>query len=132
MTRILFSILAGSLATAAAVIAADTKTGVMFLAGGICLLILQAALLSDSRRARSLARFIEGVCDSMENLRPRSPRSPVRRDGPVSGLTTEAEDLKSALVNLGMNPRKAHIASAQAARNGGTLSEMIRRATANA
>ena len=67
MTRILISLLVGSLFTAGAVIAADTATGVMFVAGAICLLILQAAILCSARRARAVAHFILGVCDTLEH-----------------------------------------------------------------
>ena len=66
MTRFCIAFLAGSLLTAAGVMLADSRTGIMFIAGGIALLILQAALLASTARARALSRFIVAVCDSLD------------------------------------------------------------------
>ena len=125
MTRFCIAFLAGSLLTAAGVILADSRTGVMFIAGGIALLILQAALLASTARARRFAGFIVAVCDSLDTPGHATPQiAPKPQGGQV------VEDLTSALVNMGMKNRKraAEIALT-AASEGGTLPEMIRRAT---
>ena len=125
MTRFCIAFLAGSLLTAAGVMLADSRTGVMFIAGGIVLLILQAALLASTARARAFSRFIVAVCDSLDTPAKTTPQiAPKAQSGQV------VEDLTSALVNMGMKNRKraAEIALT-AAEGGGTLSEMIRRAT---
>ena len=97
MTRILISLLVGSLFTAGAVIAADTATGVMFVAGAICLLILQAAILCSARRARAVAHFILGVCDTMEHRQESRQRAAVKQGRAVSqGMRREfRESMKS-------------------------------------
>ena len=127
MTRILIAFLAGSLLTCAGAIAADYRTGIMFIAGGILLLVFQVAGLASLSRARAFARFIDGVCDSLEQggkSRP-SPPQPLRQPDQQA-----VSDLTSALVNMGMvSKKKAAAIATQAAAAGGTLPEMIIRAT---
>jgi hypothetical protein len=127
MTRILIAFLAGSLLTCAGAIAADYRTGIMFIAGGILLLVFQVALLASLSRARAFARFIVGVCDSLEQGRKSRPGAPEAHQQPN---TQVVEDLTSALMNMGMKSRKHAIDIAtQSAAAGGTLPEMIMRAT---
>jgi hypothetical protein len=133
MRNILLAFLAGSLITATAVIFADTRTGWMFIAGVICCLILQTALLCSVAHARVLARFLDGVCDSMESVKTIRPASRNPRATPV--LTETASDpritdLTSALVNCGMGRTKAAAIAQQAAEAGGSFEDMFRRATA--
>lgn len=129
MSKIAFAFLAGSLLTCAGIITADYRTGVMFIAGGVCLLIAQLALISNVKRAQRFARFLLAVCDSY--------RKPL--DQPLSRTASAAlvpdpriEDLTSALRNFGMPKGKAAQVAADAAKAGGTFAEMISRATAAA
>jgi hypothetical protein len=125
MTCFCIAFLAGSLLTAAGVMLADSRTGVMFIAGGIALLILQAALLASTSRARRLAAFVVAVCDSLDTPTKETPQiAPKAQDGQV------VEDLTSALINMGMKNRKRAAAiAADAAADGGSLPQMIQRAT---
>jgi hypothetical protein len=127
MTRILIAFLVGSLLTCAGAIAADYRTGIMFIAGGILLLVFQIALLASLSRARAFARFIDGVCDSIEQGEQTRPGAPAPQQQPNIQVV---EDLASALMNMGMKGRKRAVEIAtQAAAAGGTLPEMIIRAT---
>ena len=127
MTRILIAFLAGSLLTCAGAIAADYRTGIMFIAGGILLLVFQVAGLASLSRARAFARFIDGVCDSIEQGGNARPGAPEPQQQPNMQVVV---DLTSALMNMGMKSRKRAIEIAtQSAAAGGTLPEMIMRAT---
>lgn len=131
MTRVLISLLFGSLSTCAAVILADTRMGVMFVAGICCCLIAQGALICSVRRARSLARFLDAVCDGMVEHRKTSPRSRLADPEPVVDDQAESDkaDVVSALRNLGMkNRRQAEAIAAAAVKEGGSLPAMIQRA----
>lgn len=139
----MLSFLTGTLLAAAGVVLADYKTGVMFIAGGIALLILEAALVLNLRNARALARFIVAVCDSLDHDRraSRSARNERREgDKPASAASAApqsdpvidpqtVQDLASALKNFGMSKKEAQAVAEQAAAEGGTLADMIRRAT---
>ena len=126
MTRILSGFLAGSLLSAAGVILADSRAGVMFIAGGIAMLFIQAALIASVSRARVLARFITAVCDSL------TQKSTTRHAAPEPQDSQVVADLASALINFGMKRSKAAIVAREAAAAGGTLPQMIQRATAQA
>jgi hypothetical protein len=125
MTRFCIAFLAGSLLTAAGVMLADSRTGIMFIAGGIALLILEAALLASTSRARRFAAFVVAVCDGLDTPAKKTPQiAPKAQDGQV------VEDLTSALINMGMKNRKRAAAiAADAAADGGSLPQMIQRAT---
>jgi hypothetical protein len=126
MTRILVSFLAGSLLTCAGAILADYQAGVMFIAGGIVLLIAQVALLSSVKRARAFARFIVAVCDAWQQKRPL-----VSAAGTASQVPDPAvSDLASALKNFGMQRKRAEAVALEAVAGGGTFEDMLRRATA--
>jgi len=125
MTRILVSFLAGSLLTCAGAILADYQAGVMFIAGGIVLLIAQVALLSSVKRARAFARFIVAVCDAWQK------KPLVFAAGAASQVPDQTvSDLASALKNFGMQRKRAEAVALEAVAGGGTFEDMLRRATA--
>jgi hypothetical protein len=138
MRRILLAFLFGSLLTAAAVIAADYRMGVMFMFGGFCCFLAQAATLSSLARARAVAHFLEAVCDSMACRSSSLPASPNASHEavlkPVASAAApespDIADLTSALVNLGMRKAKAETVAHQAVQAGGSFEDMFRRATA--
>ena len=84
MTRVLVSFLLGSLVTAGAVIAADSKTWVLFAAGAASLFVLQLALLASVRRARGFARFLSRLCDFTTKRRSTRQASRTAQDRQVS------------------------------------------------
>ena len=127
MRSILFSFLAGSLITCAAVVAADYVMGVMFMAGILLVIVAQGAYVSKTANARAVARFLVAVAESLESARESAPRARATAKTPTS---QEAADLESALRNLGMARTKAALVAQKAAQDGGTLEDMIRRATA--
>lgn len=127
MRRILFSFLAGSLITCAAVVAADYAMGVMFVAGILMVIVAQVAYVSKTANARAVARFLLAVAESLESARESAPRARATAKTPDS---QEAADLESALRNFGMPGKKAASVAQQVAKDGGTLEDMIRRATA--
>jgi hypothetical protein len=137
MTRFCIAFLAGSLLTAAGVILADSRTGVMFIAGGICCLILQAALIGSVSRARALSRFISVMCDGLDTPGVRTRYSASKREVEAHALSAHAgpdrasrqDQIAAALRTFGMNRKKAGVVASEAVEGGGTFPEMIRRAT---
>ena len=125
MTRFCLSFLAGSLLSAAGVFLADYRTGVMFIAGGIAVLILQFALLANTSRARAFARFINAVCDGFDGRRPKSQPEPLTPHVRES----RQDQIAAALRTFGMDRKKAGMVASKAVEGGGTFPEMIRRAT---
>lgn len=130
MTRILLAFLSGSLLTCFAAIAADYRLGVMFLAGIVVAALALTAGLASTRRARAVARFLIGVCDSIEQQRKRRPvsESAPLPEGARPDPKTVA-DLSSALQNFGMKKKQAATVAAQSVSAGGSFEEMVRRAT---
>jgi hypothetical protein len=125
MTRFCLSFLAGSLLTCAGAIAADYRTGIMFIAGGILLLVLQIALLASLSRARAFARFINAVCDGLDGRRRK-----VEPEALTPRVKESRQDqIAAALRTFGMNRAKARARATEAVEAGGTFPEMIRRAT---
>jgi hypothetical protein len=137
VTRFCIAFLAGSLLTAAGVMLADSRTGVMFIAGGIALLILQAALLASTGRARRFAGFALAVCDSLDTPGRRTRYSASNRQVEAHALSAHAgpdrasrqDQIAAALRTFGMNRKKAGVVASEAVAGGGTFPEMIRRAT---
>lgn len=133
--KIALSFALGTAVTAGAGFLADSRIGIMFLAGVMFAAVLLAAGLASVSRARAVARFIDGVCDSLESSRKSRRAAPEPQSAPLPGGARADQhvisDLQSALQNFGMNRKKAEAAAIAAASEGGTLPEMIRRATAH-
>ena len=90
MIRVLVSLLLGSLATAAAVIASDHLMGIMFAAGLLACVLGQVVIIILLARKRVLARLLRRMADSIDHRAASSQRTADKRDKGLSkGLRRE-------------------------------------------
>lgn len=86
MIRVLVSLLLGSFATAAAVIASDHLMGIMFAAGLLSCVLGQVVIIILLARKRVLARLFRRMADSIDHRAASSQR---RDKGLSKGLRRE-------------------------------------------